>query len=102
MIVKGETANVAYGLLLVLVNVAVCEGLLLPTTVDANVRVPGKKVTVAVGWLPVPVKLIVCEPAATLSVMVMVAGCETAALGVKVMVKVQLLLIASTAGQLLV
>lgn len=66
--VKLVMASVARGLVLVLVNVAFWAALVTPTLVDANVSAAGRKVTVALGTVPVPVIVRFWKPAVMLSV----------------------------------
>ena len=80
------TDNTAYELVLVFVSMAVWGGAVCPTVVLGNVMVAGVSVTVALGTVPVPVRVRVCDPALILSVRIMDAGRDIACVGLNVTV----------------
>jgi hypothetical protein len=74
----------------VLVSVTVCAALVVPTVWLANVNEEAERLTVVVGAVPVPVRLTVCGLPEALSVMLKVPVRVPEAVGVKVMLMVQL------------
>jgi hypothetical protein len=101
-IAKGPVRPIAVKVRLalpVLVNVTVCEGLVVPTGSDGKIGGADK---LTVGPVPVPLRLTVCGLFAALSVIVRLAVSVPRAKGVKVTLIVQLASAATEPPQVLV
>src|SRR5437763_12598789 len=100
----SPTLLIVRGAVPVLVTVAVCAALAVPTSCDPNVRLVGARLTAGVGVVPVPLSVTACGLFVALSVIRTLAPRAPAAVGVRLRERLHFALAASAAaptGQLL-